>query len=89
MFQPCVVLNEHEEPNPLTGVTRIVYDPEEDGFFIQQGWETTGDPATPVDGSIFLTLQQLVTLADIVFGSENFSNAVSMSRQSYTGKNFH
>lgn len=89
MLQPCVVLNEHEEADPNTGHTRVVFDPEDDGFFIQQGQEVGGDPNCPVEGSIFLTLNQLMTLADIVFGSENFSNACAMARQSYTGKHFH
>lgn len=89
MLQPCVVLNEDEPADPLTGRTRVVYDPEDDGFFVQQGDEVSGDPNCPVSGSIFLTLQQLLTLTDIVFQSNNFANAMAMARQSYTGKHFH
>lgn len=89
MLQPCVVLDEDEPGHPNTGHTRVVYDPEEDGFFVQQGEDVSGDPECPVQGSIFLTLQQLLTLNDIVFQSPNFANAMAMARQSYTGKHFH
>lgn len=88
MLQPCVVLNEDEPEHPITGRTRIVFDPSEDGFFIQQGDEVSGDPGCPIDGSIFLSLQQLITLNHIVFASENFANACAMARESYTGKHF-
>lgn len=89
MLQPCVVLNEDEPGHPNTGHTRIVFDPSEDGFFIQQGDEVSGDPKCPVEGSIFLSLQQLITITDIVFQSQNFANACAMARESYTGKHFH
>lgn len=89
MLQPCVVFPNEDDPHPEALITRIVYNPELDGFFVQQGDDVTPDPERPIEGGIFLSLQQIVTLTDIVFGSENFSNAVALARNDFTGKHFH
>ena len=71
-----------------TGTTRIVYDPEHDGFFVQQGEEVNDDPECPVDGSIFLSLPQLMQIYGIIQHSD-FINAMQMARRSYSERHFH
>lgn len=81
----AAVVLPHEDSS--TEVTRIVYQPDEDNFLIQQGDEITNSLDCPVQTEIKLSLPQFVQLFDTL-NDERFMDAMMMVRNDFTRKTF-